>query len=86
MRPAPDLASAEMPAMAGGSPQADESVAGPIEVVPGRALAGGPSGGRCALVLGVTVIATAATVFFGVIPSPLVNWASAAGESLAAFL
>jgi hypothetical protein len=37
---------------------------------------------RCGLVVGSGLICAAATVFFGVIPSPLVDWASAAGESL----
>lgn len=60
------------------------------ETVP--AIAGGapdatPKGAsRCGLVVGAAVICAAATVFFGVIPSPLVDWASAAGDSLNTFL
>ena len=43
----------------------------------------GPLGAsRCALVVGAGVICAAATVAFGVYPDPLVDWASAAGESL----
>jgi NADH-quinone oxidoreductase subunit N len=89
MRPAPEIGPDLLPAMAGGSPEADaaeatEGAAGSIEIVPGRALAGGPSGGRCGLVLGVTTIAAAATIAFGVAPDPLVNWASDAGAALAA--
>jgi hypothetical protein len=40
--------------------------------------------GNCKLIVGAAVLCAAATVFFGVIPSPLVDWASAAGSSLAA--
>jgi NADH-quinone oxidoreductase subunit N len=69
MRPA---VATEMPAMAGGSPEAD---------------AGFPLGAsRCGLVVGAATISAAATVFFGVIPTPLVNWASQAGGVLAPFL
>ena len=78
MQPAPKLS----PAIAGGSPDADE--AAPRAQRSGRALGGGPSGGRCALVLGAMLIATAATIVFGIVPSPLVDFAVHAGESLAA--
>lgn len=80
--PSKESANAELPPMAG---DADDAAGEAVEVVPGQALAGGPSGGRCALILIPTAVATAATIFFGVIPSPLVNWASEAGASLAAF-
>jgi NADH-quinone oxidoreductase subunit N len=40
------------------------------------------TGGRCRVILGLTGLAAAATVFFGVIPSPLVDWAANAGQSL----
>ncbi len=63
-----------MPAIAGGSPEADAEAATT------------PSGGRCPSVLIPTALAAAATVFFGVIPSPLVDWATNAGEALSAFL
>ncbi|CAN5528313.1 NADH-quinone oxidoreductase subunit N [soil metagenome] len=66
----PPPAPGAMPAMAGGAPEA-----------------GGVKGAsRCAPVVGSGVLCAAATVFFGVIPSPLVDWASAAGESLGTFL
>jgi len=69
MRPEPAAAPAKqetMPAIAGGSPEA-----------------GVPKGAsRCGLVVGAGILCAAATVFFGVIPSPLVDWASAAGASL----
>lgn len=66
----PAAAPGAMPAMAGGAPEA-----------------GGVKGAsRCAPVVGSGVLCAAATVFFGVIPSPLVDWASAAGESLGTFL
>ena len=68
------------PAIAGGSPDADGGRASG----PGRALNGGPSGGRCVLVVGAMLIAAAATIFFGILPAPLVDFAQHAGEALAA--
>ena len=75
MKPAPDpaVAAGAMPAMAGGSPEATT----------GSSVKGA---GNCLLVVGAGVLCAAATIFFGVIPSPLVDWASAAGESLNTFL
>ena len=35
------------------------------------------------MIIGLTVLTAAATVFFGVIPSPLVDFVSSAGESIA---
>jgi NADH-quinone oxidoreductase subunit N len=59
-----------MPAIAGASPEGDP-----------------PKGtSRCWLIVGSAVLCAAATVFFGVIPSPLVDWAANAGESLGTFL
>ncbi len=83
MRPAPK----RLPAMAGAAPEAEpEPVAGRVEVRPGRALAGGPSGGRCSLVLGVLVLTAAATVAFGVYPDPLVEFAENAGRAVATMI
>jgi NADH-quinone oxidoreductase subunit N len=68
MRPSEaDEPGGELPAMAGGSPEADRA-------------------GRCWTILAITTLAAAATVFFGIIPSPLVDWASAAGDALAPFI
>ncbi|MBA2522332.1 MAG: NADH-quinone oxidoreductase subunit N, partial [Solirubrobacterales bacterium] len=85
MRPAPKLA----PAMAGGSSAAGDAAdawrhRGPGG--PGRTPDGSPSGGRCLLVLGAIVIAAAATVGFGIAPTPLVHFAENAGASIAALL
>jgi NADH-quinone oxidoreductase subunit N len=83
MRPAPDAErggtapAAPMPAMAGGSPEADADARRPWT---------GPSGGRCPVILGLMTIAAGATVFFGVVPSPLVDWAQNAGTALAPFI
>jgi NADH-quinone oxidoreductase subunit N len=69
MRPEPAATTAKpetMPAIAGGAP--------------GSSIPKGAS--RCGLVVGAGILCAAATVFFGVIPSPLVDWASAAGASL----
>jgi NADH-quinone oxidoreductase subunit N len=80
MRPVPRL----QPAVAGGAPEADAEAASPSRrgIVAGRTPDGLPSGGRCALVLGAIVIAAGATIFFGVAPSPLVDFAQHAGSSL----
>jgi NADH-quinone oxidoreductase subunit N len=69
---------AEMPAMAGGSPEADQAS------VPPRAAALTPPGTRCLAILIPAAALAAATIFFGVIPSPLVDWASNAGQAVAA--
>jgi NADH-quinone oxidoreductase subunit N len=70
MRPTVERTSGAVPAIAGGSQEADEAI----------------TGARCRVIIGLTLIAAAATVFFGVIPSPLVDWAASAGESIAALL
>jgi NADH-quinone oxidoreductase subunit N len=91
MRPSPRLS----PAIAGGAPEADAEGADPgggefvpdrTGVVAGRTPAGTPSGGRCWLVLGSIMIASAATVFFGFIPSPLVDFSAHAGQGIANML
>ena len=89
MRPSPEPLGAEpgagMPAMAGGSPEAD-----PPDVAPGAppspAAATPPPGTRCLAILVPAGALAAATIFFGVFPSPLVDWASNAGQGLAAFI
>jgi len=70
MRPGPSEAAAQaqpMPAIAGGSPEAD--------VIPRGA-------SRCGLIVGSALICGAATVVFGIAPSPLIDWASHAASSL----
>jgi NADH-quinone oxidoreductase subunit N len=72
MRPAATPAPpAEMPAIAGASPEAD--------VID-------PDAGRRPYLVGPALFAAAATIFFGVIPQPLVAWAEHAGAALAQFL
>jgi NADH-quinone oxidoreductase subunit N len=72
MRPETEVvAKAEMPAIAGASPEAD---------------AIDPDAGRRAYLVGPALLAAAATVFFGVIPQPLVAWAEHTGSALAQFL
>jgi NADH-quinone oxidoreductase subunit N len=72
MRPepsaAPPVAEGAMPAIAGGSPEAD-------------AIPRGAS--RCMLIVGTALLCGAATIAFGVAPSPLIDWASHAAGSLA---
>jgi hypothetical protein len=72
MRPEPTAASAQpMPAIAGGSPEAD---AAPPDCAPGPGWW---------LVIGAGLLCAAATVAFGIAPSPLIDWASHAASSLA---
>src|SRR5436190_16818362 len=82
MRPAAEPLAPEapaVPAMAGGSPEADAA---------GVTLAAdaAPKGTRCLAMLVPAGLLSAATIFFGIIPSPLVDWASHAGAALAPFL
>jgi hypothetical protein len=69
-----------MVVMAGGSPEADPPDAS------ARAAPSPPPGTRCLVILVTAGALAAATIFFGVIPSPLVDWASNAGQALAAFI
>jgi NADH-quinone oxidoreductase subunit N len=69
MRPAAEPAPGALPAIAGGSQEAD-----------------GPTGARCPVILGLAALTTAATVFFGIIPSPLVDWAANAGDAIGSLL
>jgi len=41
---------------------------------------------RCRVIVAFTVVAAFATVFFGIIPSPLVDFVSGAGESITSSL
>ncbi|HST69575.1 MAG TPA: NADH-quinone oxidoreductase subunit N [Solirubrobacterales bacterium] len=67
MRPEGESAPGATPAIAGASPEAD-----PVD----------PEAGRRWYLVGPALLASAATVFFGVIPQPLVEWASHAGAAL----
>jgi NADH-quinone oxidoreductase subunit N len=69
MRPSPSPEPGAMPAIAGASQEFD-GAAPPV------------TGARCRVILGLVLLATAATVFFGVIPSPLVDWAADAGAAI----
>ncbi|MDQ3571262.1 MAG: NADH-quinone oxidoreductase subunit N [Actinomycetota bacterium] len=71
--PTPESGHRVLPAMAGGSPEAD-------------ALAGGVGGIRCPVIIGLTIAAAIATVFFGIVPSPLVDFVSGTGEAITAAL
>jgi NADH-quinone oxidoreductase subunit N len=66
MRPAADAAGAT-PAIAGAAPEAD-----PVD----------PEAGRRLYLVGPAIFAAAVTVFFGIIPQPLVDFATHAGASL----
>ena len=78
MRPAHRPEPTALPAIAGASPEADARAA----YRPPIGKSGHPLGTRCAVIGGLTAVAAAATVFFGVIPTPLVDWAGSAGESI----
>jgi NADH-quinone oxidoreductase subunit N len=67
MRPDVEARPGATPAIAGASPEAD-----PVD----------PEAGRRLYLVGPAVLAAAATVFFGVIPQPLVDFASHAGAAL----
>ncbi|HET6998576.1 MAG TPA: NADH-quinone oxidoreductase subunit N [Solirubrobacterales bacterium] len=67
MRPAEETAPGATPAIAGAAPEAD-----PVD----------PEAGRRWYLVGPALLAAAATVFFGVIPQPLVEFAERAGASL----
>jgi len=67
MRPGGEPAPSAGPAIAGASPEAD-----PVD----------PEAGRRIYLVGPALLAAAATVFFGVIPQPLVEFAQEAGSSL----
>jgi hypothetical protein len=54
--------------------------------MPAAAHRSAPKGTRCVAILAAAALAAGATIFFGVIPSPLVDWASNAGQALAPFL
>jgi hypothetical protein len=83
MRPAPRLA----PAIAGASAAAATVPALPRRTgEPGRTPEGTPSGGRCGLVLGSMLLTAGATVVFGIVPSPLIDFSIHAGEGLASML
>ena len=69
MRPSPSPEPGAVPAIAGASQEFDAS-------------APSVTGARCKVILGLVLLATAATVFFGVIPSPLVDWAANAGDAI----
>ena len=83
MRPAAEVREpdgAALPAMAGGSADAD------LDPVPESGAAPAASPVDAHVILGLAAIAAAATIFFGVIPSPLVDWASRAGDALASLI
>ena len=67
MRPEGETVTGGAPAIAGASPEAD-----PID----------PEAGRRIYLVGPALLAAAATVFFGIIPQPLVDFAAHAGASL----
>jgi NADH-quinone oxidoreductase subunit N len=45
-----------------------------------------PSGARCPAIVALIAITAAATIFFGIVPSPLVDWAANAGDSIGSLL
>ena len=69
MRPDAEAAPGGEPAIAGAAPEAD-----PID----------PDAGRRLYLLGPAVLCAAATVFFGIIPQPLVDFAAHAGAASSA--
>lgn len=80
--PRPEPAAADLPAIAGASPDAPEGAA----VAAGPALSADPYADASAwhrwYLTGPAVIAAAASLFFGIIPQPLVEFAQHAGRAL----
>ncbi len=65
----------------------DERPAGAVPAIAGGSHeADAADGTRCRAIIGLALLAAAATVFFGVIPSPLVDWANHAGAAIASLL
>jgi NADH-quinone oxidoreductase subunit N len=60
--------------------------AGPLPAVAGGEFADQPDAGRSPAIVLTALVAGAAVVFFGIIPSPLVDFANNAGQALAQFL
>ena len=71
MRPATEPAPGAMPAIAGASPEAD---------------AIDPAAGHRLYIAGPALLGAAGTIFFGIIPQPLVAFAEHAGAAIAQFL
>jgi NADH-quinone oxidoreductase subunit N len=69
--PTPEAGHRVLPAMAGGAATEDE---------------GDTGGVRCRVIIAFSVIAAAASVFFGVLPSPLVDFVSGTGEAITSSL
>jgi len=82
MRPAPRLA----PAIAGAAPEAGAEPLPSRTGIPGRTPEGTPSGGRCWLLLGSIVVTSAATIAFGIVPSPLIDFSLHAGRGIASMV
>jgi NADH-quinone oxidoreductase subunit N len=82
MRPAPRLA----PAIAGAAPEAGAEPLPSRTGTPGRTPEGTPSGGRCWLLLGSLVVTSAATIAFGIVPSPLIDFSLHAGRGIASMV
>jgi NADH-quinone oxidoreductase subunit N len=80
----------EQPAMAGGSPEADALDEGVVDpAIGGQRSEHGlrvPVGSRCWAIIAIATLGAVATVFFGVIPAPLTDFATNAAQSLGAFL
>jgi NADH-quinone oxidoreductase subunit N len=78
MRPVPEPTVTARPVMAGGSPEADALAA------PGAERTAGP--GRQPEVVALAVVCAAASIVFGILPSPLFDAARDAGAALAGLL
>jgi NADH-quinone oxidoreductase subunit N len=80
----------EQPAMAGGSPEADQdeinldpAIGGKVD---SRSRRDGAIGARCWAIVALAIVGAAGTVVFGVIPAPLTDFATNAAQSLGGFL
>ena len=85
--PTPETPHRVLPAIAGGAPEADQLPARDPAPAPAAAdLPGGSrlGGVRCPVIVGLTILAAAATVGFGFIPSPLVDFVAGLADSIVA--
>jgi NADH-quinone oxidoreductase subunit N len=84
--PTPEAPHRTLPAMAGGAPEADAVAEGGLRDQPEPERAAPVRAGRPGVVVALTLAMAAATIFFGVWPSPLVDLAADAGEAISATL
>ena len=82
--PTPETPHRTLPAMAGGSPDAEPESVGAAAAAPAAERGALLGGVICPVIIGFTLLMAAATIFFGVLPAPLVDFVESAGDALSA--